>query len=461
MGSDKLKELRYNTIIIAIANIGSNAISFILAPLYSYFLTVEQYGTMDIITTTANLLLPFVCFDIYEASFRYANDQSYDEKKVFSSTLSVSFLGGTIVLAMIAFVFFFGKQNEYVIYTGIFIILDAMDSVMKQFARGKGKMKVFAFTGVLNSVALLASNIVFLILLHLQLKGWLISFLMGKIAVTIYLAIAIDFKNNFSFKYIDISYIKQFIKFCIPLVPAATMWWIMNASDRYMIAFFMGTAATGIYSVANKLPHIMSVFENVFYQAWQSTAIGALEDKNRDNFYSKILTNYILVLSIGTLGLLTVVKPLMELLFAKAYWSAWACLPPLIISVIFHAIGGNLGSLYTVFKKTNGAFSTTLVGALTNIVLNFIFIPWLGIVGASLTTLAGYMVTYIYRWFDVKKFVSLKLDYKKLFPLLLAIVAQCGLYYWPSPISYVLRTVITLFFVIHNYKLILSIIKRR
>lgn len=461
MGYDKLKELKYNTIIIAIANIGSNAISFILAPLYSYFLTVEQYGEMDLITTTASLLLPFVCFDIYEASFRFAHDKRYDERKVLSSTFCISLLGGIATLVIIVIIYLVGKHNEYIIYTGLYIFFESINSVIKQFARGRSKMKIFAFTGVLNSVVLLVSNILLMILLHLQLKGWLISFLLAKIVVTIYLMFSTNFINIFSIKKVDKRYIEQFIKFCIPLVPTATMWWIMNASDRYMIAFFAGTAATGIYSVANKLPHIMSVFENVFYQAWQTTAIGALEDNDRDQFYSQVLTNYIIVLSIGTLGLLTFVKPLIEILFAEAYWSAWICLPALILGVIFHAASGNLGSLYTVFKRTKGAFSTTLAGALTNIILNLIFIPWIGISGAAFTTLIGYIVTYVYRWFDIKKFVRLKLDTNKLTPLLFAVVVQCVLYFWISPVSYLLRVLITLFFVCCNYNILLELIKRR
>ena len=61
------KELRRNTIIIAIANMGSKLIMFILAPLYSYYMNTGEYGTMDLISTTVGLLVPVLCLDIYEA----------------------------------------------------------------------------------------------------------------------------------------------------------------------------------------------------------------------------------------------------------------------------------------------------------------------------------------------------------------------------------------------------------
>lgn len=70
------KELRRNTIIIAIANMGSKLIMFILAPLYSYYMNTAEYGTMDLISTTVGLLVPVLCLDIYEATFRFSSDKA-------------------------------------------------------------------------------------------------------------------------------------------------------------------------------------------------------------------------------------------------------------------------------------------------------------------------------------------------------------------------------------------------
>ena len=91
-------ELRRNTLIIAIANLGSKAIGFIIAPLYSYYLTTAEYGTADLIATTVSLLLPFICFDIFEACFRYSSDDNYDHSVVFSSSIFICFSETTAIL---------------------------------------------------------------------------------------------------------------------------------------------------------------------------------------------------------------------------------------------------------------------------------------------------------------------------------------------------------------------------
>lgn len=454
------KELKRNTFIIAISNIGSKAITFILAPLYSYFLSTSQYGTMDLITTTVSLIIPFVCLDIFEATFRYSNDKEYDDNKVLSSSLAVC-----VPCLIIAFAFLIGsliiaKGNIYIPYTIAYVVLGAFINIVSQYARGNKEMKVFASTGIINSFVLLITNAIFLILLKLELNGWLISYLIAQLAASVYLTARCKVYRRLSAENVDREYIKTFLRFCTPLIPTAAMWWVMNASDRYMITFFLGAGFNGIYAAANKLPTILSVFENVFYQSWQTTAISTMNDKERDRIYSNVFNKYLIILTIGVLGLLLIGKPLLTHLFAKDYYSAWIPLAPLIVSVLIHALAGNLGSLYSVFKSTNGALYSTIIGAGTNIVLNFAVIPIIGIYGAALTTLIGYIVTLIYRWFDVKKFVHLKLKKTDLLLCFGTLIIQFALYYFEGILSYCIRGLILVAMVVIYRNDILRLIHR-
>ena len=453
-------ELRRNTLIIGISNIGCKAIAFILAPLYSFYLTTSQYGTMDLITTTVSLILPLYCLDIYEATFRFSSDAEYDKRKILTSSLIVCL--PSLVLSIIIFVIsLFIFHDSYLInYTILFVVFNTLISILSKYARGIGKMRVFAFTGIINSIVMLLTSLLFLIILKLELKGWLISFLFSQISTVIYLCIRCNIFHCVKREYIDKNYIRTFVMFCIPLIPTAAMWWVMNASDRYMILFFMSTSANGVYSVANKIPSLLSIFENVFYQAWQTTAISKMHDDDRNEFFSNVFNKYFCFLTIGVVGLLLIGRPLILMIFSIEYSSAWLCFSILVLSVLFHALAGNLGLLYSVFKNTKGAFYSTVIGAVTNIVLNLIFIPAFGLIGAAVTTLIGYVVTLIYRWFDVKKFVSLKLNYKQFLFYLSVIAIQLFLYYINTPISYGIRTIILLLILILNRELILKILKK-
>lgn len=454
----KARELKRNTLLIAISNIGSKVILFLLAPLYSYFLNTEQYGTMDLITTTVSLLGPIFCLDIYEATFRFASDGDTDNQKLYSSSIAVCFIGLIItVLGSVVSLFF--EKNGIIAATLVFTLLTAFNSILTQFARGIGNMKVFVFSGILNAAILFVSNLLFLVVLKKELYGWATSYFLAKCGTAIFLCVRTRFDKRFRFSAVDKEYIKDLLRYCLPLLPTALMWWVMNVSDRYMLALFAGTAVTGIYAVSGKIPSILSLFENIFYQAWQTTAIKTLGKEEQNRFYSEVLHKYICIIVIGIAGLLLIMKPAIGI-FAQSYQEAWIPAAILVISVGVHAVAGYLGAMYTVFKKTNGALKTAVVGAVTNIVLNLVAIPLFGMLGASITTLVGYLATLFVRWNDIKRYVILKLNWIKISPLFGLLVIQTAFYYVDQPWSYVIRFFVCAYLVWDNRSLLLSLVKR-
>lgn len=214
------------------------------------------------------------------------------------------------------------------------------------------------------------------------------------------------------------------------------------------------------YAVSNKIPSLLSVFETIFYQAWMTTAISTKDNSNRDEIYSNVFNNYLVILLIGVLGILLIGKPFVIILFENSYNNAYLYIPILIMGVVIHALNGNLGSLYSVFKNTKGALYSTAIGALTNVVLNCIFIPYIGIMGAAITTLIGYIVTLVYRWIDTKKFVSIVLEKKQIFLMTLIVILQAVLYYIPGTASYIIRTIIVLSVLWKYRKVLLSVLKK-
>lgn len=458
--SQNYNELKRNTIVIGISNLGSKAISFILAPLYSYYLSTSQYGTMDLITTTAGLIMPLLCLDIYEAAFRFASDKKYDDKTVFSSSFSLSFLMSLLAIIVVGVLNIFINIPAVVSFSILSAVVDANYQVLSQFARGQNRMKVFALSGVINSVVLFASDILFLVLLRYGLNGWMMAYIIGKVIACLYVMWAAKIKSCFSFRSISKTFYKEAVKYALPLLPTTSMWWVMNASDRYIITLYMGTAANGIYAVANKMPSLLSVFENIFYQAWQTSSINVLEDKHRDKFYSNVFQNYFRILATGVLGLLLILKPLTIHLFAHGYEDAWLCTSILVVGVMFHALSGNLGTMYVAFKSTKGALITSTAGAVTNTVLNYLLIPHGGLMAAATTTLIGYIVVLLYRWWDVKKFVKLRIKASFVALWLGLIIVQFGLYYWDGITSYTIRVGIIIFAIYCNKDLLLKILKR-
>ena len=223
----------------------------------------------------------------------------------------------------------------------------------------------------------------------------------------------------------------------------------------------MGMAANGIYAVSNKIPSILNAFESIFYQAYQTTAINSLDDEERNTFYSKIFHNYFVFMMLGYIGILIVSRPVIIFLFDSRYAEAWLYIPPLLAGAVAHAIAANLGSYYVLFYQTKGAFTTSIWGALTNIVLNFLLIPHFGLMAAALTTLTGYIVMFFIRWHDIKKFITIKPDFKKILPMMALSIGQTALYFWSSWVGIGTMAVVACIALVFNKDMILRIVKRK
>jgi O-antigen/teichoic acid export membrane protein len=119
------------------------------------------------------------------------------------------------------------------------------------------------------------------------------------------------------------------------------LWWLITASDRYVILFVCGSSANGIYAVSNKIPSIITVFTGVFFQAWQISAIQ--EAKSRDQTFTKrVLNLQIAGMSIGISFALIMTKLLVESFVGEEFHicmaictisSCWLFCPKLIFNL--------------------------------------------------------------------------------------------------------------------------------
>ena len=99
---------------------------------------------------------------------------------------------------------------------------------------------------------------------------------------------------------------RQMLRYCIPLIPTAIFWWIMGVSDRYMVKWFLGGAANGIYAVAYKIPTILTILATVFMDAWQLSAIteSSGDRESHLQFYGKTWETFASAIFLGAGGII-------------------------------------------------------------------------------------------------------------------------------------------------------------
>lgn len=413
MTDSKYKKLINNSLIFTVGNFGSKLLVFLMVPFYTYYLTTNQYGTVDLITTTVSLTMPLVLLNVYDAVLRFIMDKEYSKEQVLSNSIaifSISIVSTSLIY--LGILFFHVKNSELIFLFFLIVLAQGLQSLISQYARGSGKVKLYAVNGMLLAFFLAIFNIIFLVYFKLEIEGYLFSIILSNIVSIVHLVLAMKIKDSISLKHINKDIIIEMLKYSLPLIPNSVMWWLMNTASKYFVLFFIGTTANGLLAVASKIPGIVSLVNSIFFQAWQLSAIEEYESNNKSEFYSLVFDyfSFIMFLTVGLLVM--VLQPIMNIM-SSSYYIAWKIVPFLLISVIYSSFSSFLGTNYIAAKETNGIFYTTIVGAVVNVVINLLTIPFLGVNSVGIGNAISFIVMFYMRYKDTKKFVNIIIDWKK------------------------------------------------
>ncbi|WP_099330698.1 lipopolysaccharide biosynthesis protein [Priestia aryabhattai] len=453
------KRLLNNSLIFAVGNLGTKLLVLLLVPLYTYYLSKEEFGTVDLLTTTLSFLIPIFTLSVFDSVLRFAMDKNCDKQSVLSNSLVVTLIGFIVLCCLYPLFTFLLPFEGFVSYFYSLLFLQSITTIFTQYIRALGKIKLFAWSGILNAFALLICNLIFLVLFHMGIIGYFISLIIANITTIIFVVMVGKVVQDLSVKKINIKLTKEMLVYSIPLIPNALMWWIMGLSDRFIITYYLGLGANGLYAVANKIPSVLNIINSIFFQAWQIAAIEEANSKDKSKFFSNVFNIFSIVMLTSTSIILVFLKLIVVVMVSASYNDVWKYVPFLLLGVVFSSFSGFLGTNYIAAKKTGGVFKTSVIGAIINIGTNLTLIPLLGINGASIGTLLSFAVIWILRIRDTKKFVNLQISIKKLTLTFTVIGIQIGILYINLKLEYILQIILLVVIILINLSDINMIIK--
>lgn len=406
----KGKDLAKNTAIVSIGKICTQLITFFLLPVYTAVLSNEEYGVVDLLNTLTSLLLPIATLQIEQGIFRYLLDCRENKEK--QTTLITTVSKFILVQSAICILIFLCASpfihNEYKYFLMANLLMGILSSISLQICRGLGDNKTYAVGSFITGALTVILNVIFIVAFKWGAYGMLIATAISNLLCAIYV-----FVKKKIYKYIDIKQndkklLKDIIKYSVPLIPNMISWWIVSASDRTIISAVIGVAQNGIYSAANKFSGIFSTLYSVFNLTWTESASININSEDRDEFFSKIFDFIVRFFGSLCLGTIAVMPFVFGILVNEKFAESYYQIPILILGSVFNILVSFLGSVYVAKKLTKEIAKTSIIAAIINIVLNIALINQIGLYAASISTVIAYFAMFIYRWIDVKKYVSIK-----------------------------------------------------
>lgn len=413
---NKYKQLIKNVGLLTLGSFASKVLSFLFVPLYTNILTTQEYGIFDLIITTISLLLPIFSLNIIEAVLRFPIERK-DDKDFVSDILTIGWKY-TIIGCMILFVCLFINRIfewipilvDYDRYIFFLYVAEALNQLLLSIARATDHIKEVSIAGVLISICMVGLNLLFLLYFKLGLIGYFWAYIISNVFAVIYYVIKLHIFAYIRMHVHDKSLSREMISYSFPMVFNTVGWWINNASDRYVVTWFCGTAINGIYSVAYKIPSILNVLHSIFMQAWILSAVREYKKEGNAAFFRNVYQLYGCILTVTCACLIMFTKPIARLLFHKEFFLAWRYSSGLLIAVIFGALSGVLGGIFSAKKNSKMFAISTCIGALINIGLNIFLVRYFGASGAAIATAISSYVVLLIRIKHTKKYISLDLN---------------------------------------------------
>ena len=454
----KYKRLVTDTIVFALGNLGSKVILFFMVPLYTNYMTTEEYGTSDLVFTVAQLLVPFVSLVIFDAVLRFGLAKNANKKNVLKSSFLVVLIGSIVTIVVTPAFRLYGPLSDWRWYLCIYVILTMIGNIELNYLKMVDKNKAYAGISVLHTLVLAIANVILLANLHWGIRGYLLATILGSATTVVLSTYSGHVIHALREGQLDKALLIEMVKFSSPLILNNVSWWVIQSSDKIMIEAMIGAATLGLYTAATKIPSLINVIISIFSQAWGISSIREFETSNDKSFYSEVFVSYSAIGFGAAVLINTIVKSFMSIYVSDAFSESWRFVPLLLVSAAFSAVASYFGSLYGALKKSVNNMLSTLCAAIVNIIVNYLCIHWFGAWGAIIGTVTAYIILAFFRMIDVLRYIKFDPKWRTFIINIVIVLAQAILV--SQDFHIVIVSVVAMgLFVATNRKVIMKIIR--
>ena len=379
----------------------SKAIPLVMVPIVTQIMpSTEYFGISDLSNTVVAFGSAIAIMGMYDAMYRmfFEKDDEEFKRRICSTALVFTCITSLIVFVImlvfqdvIAEHFFGDSKYAYVVYlSAMATLVGATNSIISAPTRMQNKRKVFLVTNTLSPLLSYSISIPLLLSGYYVIALPLAAVISG---VTMEVAFGVMNKDWFRVSLFDLKLLKPLLVIAIPLLPNFLIYWVFNSCDKVMITNMLGIGEAGIYSFGSKLGNVSQLIYIAFAGGWQYFAFSTMKEENQIATNSKVFEYLGIISFVSSIWVFSISYEVFNILFKMDYLEGYIVAPYLFMAPLLLMLFQVAANQFLVIKKTWPNFFILLSGAILNIIINFFLIPILGIEGAAIATLLGYIVS--------------------------------------------------------------------
>ncbi len=397
--TSELKKVSKNALIYSFGNITSKAVSFLLIPVYTQFLSSYEVGVIVLLEVLEALYNSAAPLGMMNSLWRYFSiEQERNKERHLISSHYFFIMGfnvGFLLILMCGSTWvaeIYLSDNGYsslIKWFFLAIFLGLSRVFILSLFRIYEKAIQFTALAIVDLLILVTLSVWFVVKLKLGIEGVIYAKLISSAIMFVVTAVYVTWRFGMR---IEIGIMRRSIKYGFPLIFHGIALLILSLSDRVLIKEFLSVEKSGIYGISYKFGMIMNmVLVTPFIQAWQPVMFRLENKSNQREIYNRVALHFIQIATIAWLLVSVIAKYLVKIASPEEFHAGVIIIPWVAFAYLLYGLQNIFKAGALLGNETAKMSSYTSLSAGLNILLNIIMIPVWGIGGAALATVVSYL----------------------------------------------------------------------
>ncbi|MBQ7691836.1 MAG: polysaccharide biosynthesis protein [Muribaculaceae bacterium] len=417
--------------VYAIGNLGAKVLTFLMVPLYTYYIPdTAAFGYFDICLTAAFLLSPLVTLDLRDGVFRFLLDAPDEASRRRVATAAAHLLARSLAVALAVLLGVACVVRVQHQWLALLLLLGVVaNDLYGQLLRGLGRNRLFVAMGLATAVLVVLLSVVLVGWMRMGIEGifWAnaAARLLPMVAIEVWPRLAARlFVRDLAWR----SAARELLRYTVPLIPAMLIWWMLSFGDRWVVRWVAGPDANGVYAVAARLTGVVYTFTVIIQQAWQETAILQYRSDDRDSFFSQIFAAFIYLECLVVMVYVVLLRLNYGWLIDSHYAASVAYLFPLAVGAAIYSTANFLEMGYQCACDTRRLLLASIATGVVYVALNVALAPLWGVWGVIASSIGAFLFLAVWRLVDTRRYFTLRPGWRVAVPVAMMLVVGAAGY---------------------------------
>ena len=386
-----LKKLSGDIVIYGGTNAIKSLVPFLMLPILTACITPKEYGNLSLIETTILFLLPFIMISINGAVnveyFRRDNRREYKQyvlNAIILSFFSFIFFSFVFSLFKTQLSLWINLDIKWIELLTLFTFLRVLSTLVLVIFQASQKPKFYAYFSIAQTIVDFSISYYLVVVLQYGIEGRLIG-VYSSFFIFMFLALYLLYKMDYYKEKFTLKYSKEILSFGVPLIPHAIGGIILAMSDRYFISYYQGNSEVGLYTVAYQVSATLLLVSMSINQAWTPMFFRLMKENNHKQI-NKIISILFILFLFSSVALYFLSSFIYEYFIDISFHSSKIYFVYLLLGFAFQSFYFLFTNYLFYYKKTVLLASITFIGAMVNLILNYIFMQRYGTIGVAYAT---------------------------------------------------------------------------